>query len=160
MHHDLTPTPTPPRNPSPIRSASVIRVIRTVALRGHGTEDDIFREVTQYWDEAGNLLAENDVGGTMGPTVLTAAAQAYELNRAAAAVLGDPVSIRPMTGPSILDKLHAIESTGELHHIAYWKGTVGLALWRRGDIALQVITYHPTFEQAVEAEYDRLRLGS
>ncbi len=41
-------------------SAKVIQVIKTEALRGEGTEDDLCRMVTQYWDFEGNLLAEND----------------------------------------------------------------------------------------------------
>lgn len=41
-------------------SARVIRVIKTEALRGKGTQGDSCRLVTQYWDFDGNLLAEND----------------------------------------------------------------------------------------------------
>ena len=41
-------------------SAKVIQVIKTTALRGVGTEEDMCRLVTQYWDFDGNLLAEND----------------------------------------------------------------------------------------------------
>lgn len=41
-------------------SARVIQVIETKSLRGTGTEKDLYREVTQYWDFDGNLLAEND----------------------------------------------------------------------------------------------------
>lgn len=41
-------------------SARVIRVIETRAIRGIGTENDLCREVIQYWDFKGNLLAEND----------------------------------------------------------------------------------------------------
>lgn len=41
-------------------SARVIRVIETTSLRGEGTQDDLCRIVTQYWDFDGNLLAEND----------------------------------------------------------------------------------------------------
>lgn len=41
-------------------SAEVIQVIRTRALRGEGTEEDLCRMVTQYWDFDGNLLAEHD----------------------------------------------------------------------------------------------------
>lgn len=40
-------------------SARVISVIETKALRGEGTEENPNRIVTQYWDFAGNLLAEN-----------------------------------------------------------------------------------------------------
>ena len=40
--------------------ARVIQVIETTALRGNGTEEDMCRQVQQYWDFDGNLLAEND----------------------------------------------------------------------------------------------------
>ena len=41
-------------------SAKVIQVIETRSLRGRGTGDDLCREVVQYWDFEGNLLAEKD----------------------------------------------------------------------------------------------------
>ena len=41
-------------------SAKVIQVIETQSLRGVGTQEDICRCVTQYWDFDGNLLAESD----------------------------------------------------------------------------------------------------
>ena len=41
-------------------SARVIQVIVTEALRGKGTNEDLCRLVTQYWDFEGNLLAEHD----------------------------------------------------------------------------------------------------
>lgn len=41
-------------------SARVIQVIKTEALRGKGTQEDLSRVVTQYWDFNGNLLAEHD----------------------------------------------------------------------------------------------------
>lgn len=41
-------------------SAQVIQVIKTESLRGEGTQKDLCRRVTQYWDFDGNLLAEND----------------------------------------------------------------------------------------------------
>lgn len=40
--------------------ARVIQVIETRSLRGEGTEADKCREIKQYWDFDGNLLAEND----------------------------------------------------------------------------------------------------
>lgn len=41
--------------------ARVIQVIETRALRGSGeNENDMCREVRQYWDFDGTLLAEND----------------------------------------------------------------------------------------------------
>mgnify|MGYP003234793951 CR=1 len=41
-------------------SAKIEQVIVTKALRGTGTEDDKYREVTQYWSLDGKLLAEKD----------------------------------------------------------------------------------------------------
>ena len=41
-------------------SARVIQVVETKSVRGTGTEEDMSRLVTQYWDFDGNLLAEND----------------------------------------------------------------------------------------------------
>ena len=41
-------------------SAQVIQVIKTQSLRGEGTQTDVCRIVTQYWDFKGNLLAEHD----------------------------------------------------------------------------------------------------
>lgn len=43
-------------------NARVIQVIETTALRGKGTENDKCREVKQYWDFEGRLLAEHDPG--------------------------------------------------------------------------------------------------
>ena len=41
-------------------SAKVIQVIETKSVRGKGTEEDVVREVVQYWDFDGNMLAESD----------------------------------------------------------------------------------------------------
>ena len=41
-------------------SAQVIQVIKTEAMRGEGTQEDLCRTVTHYWDFDGHLLAEND----------------------------------------------------------------------------------------------------
>lgn len=49
-----------PVRPRGTDGAKVIQVIETRALRGLGTEDDMCREVRQYWDFDGKLLAEND----------------------------------------------------------------------------------------------------
>ena len=46
--------------PDGTKSATVIQVIETKAKRGLGTEKDPVRVVTQYWDFAGNFLAEMD----------------------------------------------------------------------------------------------------
>lgn len=42
-------------------SARVIQVIETKSVRGTGTNEDMCRPITQYWDFDGNLLAENDL---------------------------------------------------------------------------------------------------
>ena len=45
-----------------MNSAKVIQVIETKSTRGKGTDADPVREVTQYWDFEGNLIAtKNDV---------------------------------------------------------------------------------------------------
>lgn len=49
----------PPR-PRGCDKAEVIAVIKTVSVRGSGTEEDPNRWVTNYWDLSGKLLAEND----------------------------------------------------------------------------------------------------
>ena len=41
-------------------SAEVIQVIRTISLKGAGTDADPARYLYQYWDLKGNLLAKND----------------------------------------------------------------------------------------------------
>ena len=41
-------------------SAQLIPVIETKSIRGRGTQDDLCREVVQYWDLNAKLLAEND----------------------------------------------------------------------------------------------------
>lgn len=52
-------------------TAKVIQVIETKSLRGQGTECDVCREVTQYWNFQGKLLAENDpVIATLSEKVL------------------------------------------------------------------------------------------
>lgn len=57
---EATPASEKPTRPRGTDSAKVIQVIETTALRGQGTNDDLLRIVTQYWDFEGNLLAEND----------------------------------------------------------------------------------------------------
>lgn len=49
----------PPR-PRGTDSARVIQVIETRSLRGIGSAEDMCREVRQFWDFEGNLLAESD----------------------------------------------------------------------------------------------------
>jgi hypothetical protein len=46
--------------PNGTKSAKVIPVIETVSLRGKGSDEDKCREVKQYWNFKGDLLAEND----------------------------------------------------------------------------------------------------
>lgn len=46
--------------PDGTKSARLITVIETKAKRGLGIEKDPVRDVTQYWDMEGNLLAERD----------------------------------------------------------------------------------------------------
>lgn len=41
-------------------SAKIVLAIETKAIRGTGNDEDLCREVTQYWDLSGKLLAEND----------------------------------------------------------------------------------------------------
>lgn len=43
-----------------VRGVKVIQVIEVISLRGKGTEDEIYREVIQYWSLDGVLLAEHD----------------------------------------------------------------------------------------------------
>lgn len=43
------------------KPVEVIEVIRTeLDLRGHGTPDEPYRRVTQYWTKDGELLFERD----------------------------------------------------------------------------------------------------
>ncbi|KAK9679495.1 hypothetical protein QE152_g40009 [Popillia japonica] len=46
--------------PRGVDMAKVIPVIETRSIRGRGEEDDPVREVFQYWDFDGKLLAERD----------------------------------------------------------------------------------------------------
>lgn len=46
--------------PNGTKNARVIQVIETKANRGFGIKGDPVREVTQYWDLDGNLLASTD----------------------------------------------------------------------------------------------------
>lgn len=43
-----------------ITSARIVKVIEVKAKKGIGTEYDPVREITQYWDQDGKLLAEKD----------------------------------------------------------------------------------------------------
>ncbi len=46
--------------PNGTDSAKVIQVIETRSSRGRGTENDLSRQVVQYWSMEGELLAEKD----------------------------------------------------------------------------------------------------
>lgn len=48
--------------PKGTKSARLIQVIETRSKKGQGTENDPARELVQYWDLNGELLAENDMG--------------------------------------------------------------------------------------------------
>jgi len=64
---------------------------------------------------------------------------------------------------SILDKLHALEKAGHLASILYLlDGSVCFQFLRPalGKGGVESWDVHPTFEDAIEAEYGRLRLGS
>lgn len=50
-------TPPVPRGTD---KARVVSLIETVSLKGAGTEKDPVREVFQYWDFDGNLVAVKD----------------------------------------------------------------------------------------------------
>lgn len=45
---------------SPVRKVKVITVIEIKTIAGEGTSDDPTRNITQYWDMDGNLLAVAD----------------------------------------------------------------------------------------------------
>nr|DAO88966.1 MAG TPA: hypothetical protein [Caudoviricetes sp.] len=47
--------------PDAVTSVDVIQVIRTVAMRGAGTEEDPFRNITQFWTMDGLLIKETDI---------------------------------------------------------------------------------------------------
>lgn len=47
--------------PNAVTLVDVIQVIRTVAMRGAGTPEDPFRNVTQFWTMDGLLIKETDI---------------------------------------------------------------------------------------------------
>ena len=47
--------------PDAVTSVDVIQVIRTVAMRGAGTPNDPFRNITQFWTMDGALIKETDI---------------------------------------------------------------------------------------------------
>ena len=47
--------------PDAVTSVDVIQVIRTVAMRGTGTPNDPFRNITQFWTMDGFLIKETDI---------------------------------------------------------------------------------------------------
>lgn len=44
----------------PIQSVKEIKVIETVSVIGEGTQENPVRQLYQYWDSDGKLLAEHD----------------------------------------------------------------------------------------------------
>ena len=44
-----------------VKKAKVVSVVQVEAKIGTGTKEDPVREVIQYWDLDGNLLAERDL---------------------------------------------------------------------------------------------------
>lgn len=64
---------------------------------------------------------------------------------------------------TLLGKLHAIEESKCIYNIHYCRAGVGFIFYYKKKVkdddyktGLSVDTYYPTFEKAVEAEYDRL----
>jgi hypothetical protein len=55
--------------PETPRSVERISVIRVIAARGYGTDEDMVREVIQYWSDDGELLAERDPVSAVVPRV-------------------------------------------------------------------------------------------
>ena len=47
--------------PDAVTSVDVMQVIRTVAMKGAGTEEDPFRNITQFWTLDGFLIKEVDI---------------------------------------------------------------------------------------------------
>lgn len=47
--------------PDAVTLVDVIQVIRTVAMRGAGTPEDPFRNVTQFWTMDGLLIKDTDI---------------------------------------------------------------------------------------------------
>ena len=47
--------------PNAVTLVDVIQVIRTVAMRGAGTPEDPFRNVTQFWTMDGLLIKDTDI---------------------------------------------------------------------------------------------------
>lgn len=52
-----------------MENAKVIQVIQTIFEKGNGTEDNPYRNVIQYWDFEGNLIATKD--SVIKPTEIT-----------------------------------------------------------------------------------------
>lgn len=64
----------------------------------------------------------------------------------------------------ILDKLHKIEKAKCIYNIHYCKAGIGFVFWDRKKVksaknwrdGLTIEKYYPTFEEAVEAEFNKL----
>ena len=63
---------------------------------------------------------------------------------------------------NVLEKLHVIEEVKCVYNIHYCKAGVGFCFCGHPNSAkwkdsLNVVAYHPTFEEAVEVEFDLLK---
>ena len=55
--------------PDAVTFIDVIQVIKTVAVRGSGTEEDPFRNITQFWTLDGSLIVEFDIQKMAGEII-------------------------------------------------------------------------------------------
>ena len=55
--------------PDAVTFIDVIQVIKTVAVRGAGTEEDPFRNITQFWTLDGSLIVEFDIRKMAGEII-------------------------------------------------------------------------------------------
>ena len=55
--------------PDAVTFIDVIQVIKTVAVRGAGTEEDPFRNITQFWTLDGSLIVEFDIQKMAGEII-------------------------------------------------------------------------------------------
>jgi len=65
------------------------------------------------------------------------------------------ITMRKLT---ILDKLHWIENVKTIYNIHYCRAGVGFIFHYPEKGGLSVDGYYPTFEEAVDAEYQKCRL--
>lgn len=43
-----------------LKKLEIVKVVKTLLIRGIGTTEDPVREVVQYWDLKGNLIYDSD----------------------------------------------------------------------------------------------------